>query len=40
MGGGGQTYTFITKEQHSCGLAFQVADISKPLLAVSDLAAS
>ena len=30
---------FLTREQHRCSMTFQVADVSKPILSVSDVVA-
>ena len=37
---GEQLVKFLTQEQHRCALTFQVTDVTKPLLSVSQLAAT
>lgn len=37
---GEQLVSFATREGHSCGLTFQVTDVTKPLLSVAQLAAT
>ena len=37
---GEQLVSFLTREGHSCGLTFQVTDVTRPLLSVAQLAAT